>query len=119
MGHELWTSVTDNVFRDTKVSKNGNLSSVVCKGVGSSEKEINLMNFENRMIMIKMIMLSWDSGRSVMKSMARFDQGQAGMSIGRSLPAGKVQGTLDTAQVLHVPVNLWISPCLLGLQYLV
>lgn len=57
-------------------------------------------------MMTRTVVLLWDSGSSVMKSSAIWDQRHCGMGSDISFLEGKVQGTLDCAQEEQEETNL-------------
>lgn len=65
------------------------------------------MALENRSVMTRIIVYPSDSGRSMRKSIAMFDQDLRG--VGRGLSAEKYLGTLAWAQIAQRDTYLLIS----------
>lgn len=76
-----------------------NSNSAVVQADGMVSRGIRRSHLENRSADTEMVVLPWDSGRLVMKSMERWDQGSSGIGRGLSLPASSVHGTFERAHV--------------------
>lgn len=74
-------------------------------------------DFERRSKITRIVVFPCDSGKSVMKSRAKWDHGHAGIGKGISLPAGRVRGTLVWAHVEHEYTTHFTSLDMWGHQY--
>ncbi len=57
---------------------------------------------ENRSTMVRMVVLPWELGRSMMKSMATCDQGRRGVGKGCNRPTGCCLSDLVVLQILQL-----------------
>ncbi len=71
---------------------------------------------ENRSTMVRMVVLPWELGRSVMKSMAMCDQGRWGVGKGCNRPAGSSLSDLVVLQTVQSWMNLATSVKSVGHQ---
>lgn len=69
---------------------------IVSPGSRFSQRDL-----ENQSTTTIKTLLPCDLGRSVMKAIARWDHGLAGIGHSMSYPTGRVQGTFNMAQVEH------------------
>lgn len=69
-------------------------------------------------MMTRMTVLPRDSGKSVTKFRAIWDQGRCGMGSGISFPVGNVLGTMALAQEEQEAIYFCTSDYMLGHQYL-
>ncbi len=63
--------------------------------VGSFFKGISRQDLENLSIMMRMVVKPSEGGRSVTKSMERWDHGRCGMGSGWRSPDGNYLGVFD------------------------
>ena len=102
--HELWPTIRNKVLRDPKQPKY-----MIKQGFSSLERNgMNLTPLENLSISVRIVLKPCESGRSVTKSMAKWDQGLAGIGRGINLPAGRVFGVLHWELVEHD----WTNECM-------
>ncbi len=71
---------------------------------------------ENRSTMVSMVVWPFELGRSVMKSIAIWDQGLHGVGSGFSRPAGNCLGDLEMSHVVQFCMNLVMSVSIEGHQ---
>lgn len=91
-------------------------SSAIPKADGSPGREITSRDLENHSTITMMTVLLCDAGRSVMKSIVRFDHGLRGVGSGRSLQC--VRDTLALMQTEQNEMKWWRSWGICGHQYL-
>ncbi len=70
----------------------------VSMAVGSPFNGIKRQDLEKRSIMTRIVVKSLEGGRSVTKSIDRWDRGRCGMGRGWRRPEGNSLGVLDWAQ---------------------
>ncbi len=73
-------------------------------------------NLEKRSMMNKIHVLPSETGKSMMKSTPRCDQGRLGVGNGKSLPAGRWRELLEMAKSGQPCTNLLTSLAILGHQ---
>ena len=73
------------------------------------EKGTNRTPRENRSTTVRMVVNPRDSGKSVIKSTAMWDQGLSGTGNGMSLPAGSALGVLHWEQTEHEETKVCMS----------
>lgn len=94
-----------------------NSSSAVAKADGMAGSGLRRRNFEKRSMITSIVVFPCDSGKSVMKSRAKWDHGHTGIGRGTSLPAGRVRGTLAWVYVEDEDSTRCTSLDMWGHQY--
>lgn len=89
------------------------IRSAILKAVGSPGRGMRCSYLENLSTTTRSTVFPLDLGKSIIKSMARWDHGH-----GISWPAGSVWGSLAWVHTVPEVMCLWMSVSMLGHQYL-
>ena len=92
------------------------MSSAVSFPEGSPGSATKWAVFENRSIMVSMVVLPLDGGRPVTKSREMLDHGRLGIGSGRSSPDRGLLDVMLRAQVAHAAAKARVSRSMVGHQ---
>lgn len=67
-------------------------------------------------MMVNIVVLPCELGKSVMKSIAMCDQGHCGVGSGVRRPAGTCRGVFDMLQLVQLRMNVLVSVSRVGHQ---